>query len=84
MAKSLRFWLKICGIINDNPNSKAKPTLTRFGLKTFGPNGLDPYLEKKKQFGIYITTLFQIKKTCPHGVGFLTSMENRVLIDNNL
>ena len=48
MAKSLRFWLKICGIINDNPNSKEKPTLTHFGLKTFGPNGLDPYLEKKE------------------------------------
>ena len=27
MAKSLRFWLKFCGIVNDNPNSKEKPQL---------------------------------------------------------
>ncbi len=48
MAKSLRYWLKLCGIINDNPNSKERPSLTKFGLKNFGPNGLDPYLEKKE------------------------------------
>ena len=48
MAKSLRFWLKICGIVNDNPNSKEKPSITDFGIKIFGPNGFDPYLEKKE------------------------------------
>ena len=48
MAKSLRFWLKLCGIIIDNPNSKEKPRLTEFGKNTFGPEGFDPYLEKKE------------------------------------
>ena len=48
MAKSLRFWLKFCGIVNDNPNSKEKPSITDFGIKIFGPNGFDPYLEKKE------------------------------------
>ena len=48
MAKSLRFWLKFCGIINDNPNSKEKPSLTNFGINIFGHNGFDPYLEKKE------------------------------------
>ena len=48
MAKSLRFWLKLCGIINDNPNSKEKPSLTDFGKNTFGPEGLDRFLEKKE------------------------------------
>ena len=35
-------------IINDNPSSKNKPTLTKFAISIFGPNGLDPYLEKKE------------------------------------
>jgi len=48
MAKSLRFWLKLCGIINDNPNTKEKPTLTDFAKNTFGPEGIDPFLEKKE------------------------------------
>ena len=59
MAKSLRFWLKICGIINDNPNSKAKPTLTHFGLKTFGQNGLDPYLEKRNNLAFTLQHYFK-------------------------
>lgn len=48
MAKSLRFWLKLCEIIIDNANSKENPRLTEFAKKTFGPNGVDPYLEKKE------------------------------------
>ena len=48
MAKSLRFWLKACGITNDNPNSKDNPYFTKFAFKIFGPEGEDRYLEKKE------------------------------------
>ena len=44
MCKSLRFWLKICGIIHDNPNSRQNPYFTKFALNYFGPNGCDAYL----------------------------------------
>ena len=47
MAKSLRFWLKACGITNDNPNSKDNPYFTKFAFKIFGPEGEDRYLEKE-------------------------------------
>ncbi len=48
MAKSLRFWLKACGITHDNPNSQEKPYFTKFAFKIFGPDGEDRYLEKKE------------------------------------
>ena len=83
MAKSLRYWLKLCGIINDNPNSKERPSLTKFGLKNFGPNGLDPYLEKKETIWHLHYNIVSNKKTCLHGVGFLTILGNKVLIGNN-
>jgi hypothetical protein len=48
MAKSIRFWLKACGITIDKPNSKIEPKFTNFAYQTFGPNGTDQYLEKKE------------------------------------
>lgn len=48
MAKSLRFWLKACGITIDRPNSNEKPSFTNFAIKIFGPDGEDKYIEKKE------------------------------------
>lgn len=48
MAKSLRFWLKACGITVDIPNSNKDPNFTDFAFKIFGPDGEDKYLEKKE------------------------------------
>ena len=48
MAKSLRFWLKACGITIDIPNSNKNPKFTDFAIKIFGPEGQDKYLEKKE------------------------------------
>ncbi len=44
MCKSLRFWLKVCGVIHDNPNSKEDPYFTKFAIDYFGSDGFDKYL----------------------------------------
>jgi len=48
MAKSIRFWLKACGIIEDSIKSKKDSKFTNFACKIFGVDGDDKFLENKE------------------------------------